>query len=118
MDQFLEEPIFSQDHTISCIDLTEAIAEKMRAALTRREPAIRDFFDIWYVRSFSDFDFESDEFRSLLRQKLAEVQYEYTLEEHKSLLERQIITDLKPVLTDNYGFDFDTIYTFILSYKI
>ncbi len=118
MDQFLEEPIFSQDHTISCIDLTESIAEKMRAALTRREPAIRDFFDIWYVRSFSDFDFESPEFRSLLAHKLAEVQYEYTLEEHKSLLERQIITDLKPVLTSDHGFDFDTIYAFILSYKI
>lgn len=118
IDSVYEEPLFSQDHTISCIDLTESVAEKMRAALTRREPAIRDFFDIWYVRSFSDFDFESDEFRSLLRQKLAEVQYEYTLENNKSLLERQIVTDLKPVLTDNYGFDFDTIYTFILSYKI
>lgn len=118
IDSVYEEPLFSQDHTISCIDLTESIAEKMRAALTRREPAIRDFFDIWYVRSFSDFDFESDEFRSLLRQKLAEVQYEYTLENNKSLLERQIVTDLKPVLTDNYGFDFDTIYTFILSHKI
>ena len=118
IDSVYEEPLFSQDHTISCIDLTESVAEKMRAALTRREPAIRDFFDIWYVRSFSDFDFESPEFRSLLRQKLAEVQYEYTLENNKSLLERQIITDLKPVLTDNYGFDFDTIYAFILSYKI
>ena len=118
IDSVYEEPLFSQDHTISCIDLTESVAEKMRAALTRREPAIRDFFDIWYVRSFSDFDFESPEFRSLLRQKLAEVQHEYTLEDNKSLLERQIITDLKPVLTDNYGFDFDTIYAFILSYKI
>ena len=90
----------------------------MRAALTRREPAIRDFFDIWYVRSFSDFDFERDEFRSLLRHKLAEVQYEYTLETNYDLLRRQIETDLRPVLTDNYGFEFDTIYTFILSYKI
>ncbi len=118
IDSVYEEPIFSEDHTISCIDLTESIAEKMRAALTRREPAIRDFFDIWYVRSFSDFDFERDEFRSLLRQKLAEVQYEYTLETNYDLLRRQIETDLRPVLTDNYGFDFDTIYTFILSYKI
>ena len=118
IDNVYEEPIFSQDHTINCIDLTESVAEKMRAALTRREPAIRDFFDIWYVRSFSDFDFERDEFRSLLRHKLAEVQYEYTLEINYDLLRRQIETDLRPVLTDNYGFDFDTIYTFILSYKI
>nr|MBR6099837.1 nucleotidyl transferase AbiEii/AbiGii toxin family protein [bacterium] len=27
------------------------IAEKCRAALTRREPAIRDFFDLWYLKS-------------------------------------------------------------------
>jgi len=49
-DVILGEDIFSE-HTLTCIDLTEALAEKMRAALTRREPAIRDFFDIWYART-------------------------------------------------------------------
>ena len=118
IDSVYEEPIFSQDHTISCIDIREALAEKMRAALTRREPAIRDFFDIWYVREFSDFDFESEIFRTLLRDKLAEVDWLYTFEDNRELLEKQIITDLRPVLTDDYGFDFETIYTFILSHKI
>ena len=118
IDDVYEESIFSQDHTISCIDLMESLAEKMRAALTRREPAIRDFFDIWYVRKFSDFDFGSEAFRLLLRDKLEEVDFLYTLEDSRESLERQIITDLRPVLTDDYWFDFDTIYTFILSYKI
>ena len=49
-DAILGEDIFSE-HSLTCIDLTEALAEKMRAALTRREPAIRDFFDIWYAKN-------------------------------------------------------------------
>lgn len=118
IDSIYEDSLFSQEHTITCINLTESLAEKMRAALTRREPAIRDFFDISYVRESSDFDFESEEFRALLKDKLEEVEYLYTIEDNKKLLENQIITDLSPVLTDDYGFDFTTIYTFILSYKI
>ena len=118
IDSVYEEPIFSQEHTISCIDIREALAEKMRAALTRREPAIRDFFDIWYARSLWWFDFSDPVFLSLLWEKLREVDYAYTLEDNQDLLIRQIKTDLRPVLTDDYGFDFETIYIFILSYKI
>ena len=33
---------------LNCLSLKEAYAEKIRAALTRREPAIRDFFDIYH----------------------------------------------------------------------
>ncbi len=117
-DIVLWEDIFSQDHTISCIDLTEALAEKMRAALTRREPAIRDFFDIWYAREVGGFDFADPVFLEILSLKLREVDYAYTLEDSRQLLEKQIMTDLKPVLTDDFGFDFDSIYTFILSYKL
>ena len=118
IDSVYEEPIFSQEHTISCIDIREALAEKMRAALTRREPAIRDFFDIWYARSLWWFDFSDPVFLSLLWEKLREVDYAYTLEDNQDLLIRQIKTDLRPVLTEDYGFDFDTIYIFILSHKI
>jgi predicted nucleotidyltransferase component of viral defense system len=35
--------------TVRCIEKMEALAEKFRAALSRREPAIRDFFDIDYA---------------------------------------------------------------------
>lgn len=118
IDNIYEESIFSQDHTIACIDLTESLAEKMRAALTRREPAIRDFFDIWYAREAWGFDFTDSVFLEILREKLVEVDYLYTLEENREFLERQIKTDLKPVLTDDFWFDFDEIYHFILSHKI
>ena len=85
-----------------CIDLTEALAEKMRATLTRREPAIRDFFDIWYAREVGGFDFTDTIFLDILAEKLAEVNYLYTLDENREFLEKQIITDLKPVLTNDF----------------
>lgn len=50
LDTVLEEPIF-WEKKIQCLDINEMIAEKCRAALTRREPAIRDFFDLWYLKS-------------------------------------------------------------------
>jgi len=45
IDPLLEEDIFPKEK-INCLSLEEMIAEKMRAALTRKEPAIRDFFDL------------------------------------------------------------------------
>ncbi len=115
-DAILGEDIFPE-HSLNCIDIREALAEKMRAALTRREPAIRDFFDIWYAKNIWGFDFSDTVFLEILREKLWEVDYAYTLEDNRQLLEKQIVTDLIPVLTDDFGFDFDSIYSFILSHK-
>ena len=116
IDEVLEESIFG-DHSINCIDLRESLAEKMRAALTRTEPAIRDFFDIWYVRQNSTFDFNNSDFRELVDMKLQEVDYSYTLDANYEKLQKQIITDLNPVLTNQYDFDFPDIYDFIFSFK-
>jgi len=115
-DAVLEENIFWK-HFINCIDLKEAIAEKLRASLTRWVPAIRDFFDIWYVKQFWNFDFEDKEFRNLLEIKLSQVDYKYTLEENFENLKKQVQTDLKPVLNNDFSFDFEEIYDFILSFK-
>ncbi|NDK08583.1 hypothetical protein EOM39_05080 [Candidatus Gracilibacteria bacterium] len=117
IDKILEKPIFG-DHYINCIDLKESIAEKMRASLTRITPAIRDFFDIWYVKNNSDFDFQDREFKKLLDIKLQEVGYAYTLQDSFDLLEKQIKTDLKPVLNEDFAFDFPSIYDFIMSFKV
>lgn len=114
-DPFLEEPLFEK-HYIQCIDLQEAMAEKLRASLTRGTPAIRDFFDIWYVKKHSDFDFTSTEFRELLEIKLAQANHKYTLRENYDLLVQQIETDLRPVLMKDYSFDFDSIFQFVLNY--
>ena len=49
--------------TIACLSLDEMFSEKVRAALTRRTPAIRDFYDIYYM-----------------------ITQWYTLEKHKELI--------------------------------
>ena len=116
IDKIIEENIFWIHH-IHCINLQEAIAEKLRASLTRATPAIRDFFDIWYVKHNSDFDFEERDFLTLLDLKLAESNYTYTLEENFENLKKQVQTDLKPVLNNDFLFRFEEIYDFILSFK-
>ncbi|MCH8518290.1 nucleotidyl transferase AbiEii/AbiGii toxin family protein [Candidatus Gracilibacteria bacterium] len=116
IDKIMEENIFGK-HYINCIDLKESVAEKLRASLTRTTPAIRDFFDIWYIKNKSDFDFENTDFKNLVHVKLKEVNFEYSLEDNYDLLFRQIQTDLKPVLNDDFSFDFEEIYGFILTFK-
>lgn len=49
MDPVLDEALFPCEE-IHCLTLKEMMAEKVRAALTRKESAIRDFFDIRYVK--------------------------------------------------------------------
>jgi len=115
-DIIFEEDIFWK-HTIKTMNLKEMLAEKIRAALTRSTPAIRDFFDIWYVKNNSDFNFEDIEFKKIVDLKLKEVDYKYSLEENYDLLVKQIETDLKPVLNQEFNFNFNKIYNFILTFK-
>jgi predicted nucleotidyltransferase component of viral defense system len=53
VDELLNEPLFPAQ-TIRCYALEEMMAEKMRACLSRRKPAIRDFFDLRYMRQEVD----------------------------------------------------------------
>ncbi|MCK9224356.1 MAG: nucleotidyl transferase AbiEii/AbiGii toxin family protein [Candidatus Muirbacterium halophilum] len=45
---FTNEPIIKNE-TIKCLNLVEAVAEKLRAAATRKEIAPRDFYDLFYI---------------------------------------------------------------------
>ena len=56
---------------VPSIDGIEAIAEKFRAAMTRREVAIRDFYDIDQAVGRMGIQIESAEFLALVRKKLA-----------------------------------------------
>lgn len=83
-----------------CIDQQEAWAEKTRAALCRLEPAIRDFFDLDYAVREKRVNLQSPEFISLVRRKLAvpgngPVQL---TPERRTALDRQVKTELQPVL--------------------
>lgn len=53
-----------------CISLREAMAEKLRAALSRREVAIRDFFDLEYADRVLGLDLRAPQMLGLVRAKL------------------------------------------------
>lgn len=114
VDPVTDENIF-QDKTIQCLDLKEMMSEKVRAALTRKKPAIRDFFDIRHVKN-QWFDFEK--IQEVIVYKIEESEGWYTIQDHYPTLQEQIKSDLEPVLWKEYSdFDFDTIYNFVLSFK-
>ncbi len=92
--------------TVQAMDMTEAYAEKVRAALTRKEPAIRDLFDLLYAVRKMKLDIDDHDFLSMVKQKLnvpgnnpIETSLEYRRE-----LERQLEGQLRPVLRPG---DFD-----------
>jgi predicted nucleotidyltransferase component of viral defense system len=86
--------------TVCAMAMREAYAEKVRAALTRREPAIRDFFDLFYAIREMDLDFHGLDFLSMVRAKL-DVPGNAPVDvsaERKLDLDRQLEGQLKPVL--------------------
>jgi predicted nucleotidyltransferase component of viral defense system len=99
---------------VRCIDATEALAEKFRAALTRREVAIRDFYDIAHaVKSLGVRPMDAI-FLELLRLKLAVPGNEAVKvgPDRLAQLRGQLDGRLKPVLRrkDFAGFDLDSTF--------
>lgn len=93
--------------------LTEAYAEKIRAALTRREPAIRDFFDIDHAVQQALFDHRNRSLLDLVAMKLSVDGNEpVDLSTAKNaILRGQIESQLRPVLrTKDYeAFDLQRV---------
>lgn len=69
MNPFTRKSLVS-DIDVSTLSMEEAIAEKLRAALTRLEPAIRDFFDIDYLVSQHKVDLADQHLHKLIAEKL------------------------------------------------
>lgn len=114
IDPILENPIFPKV-TIKCLALEEMMAEKIRAALTRQIPVIRDFFDIRHIKKQW---FQFHEIRELVLAKVSESENRYTIEESYSKLQEQIKTHLEPVLGGKAkDFDIKEVYKFVLSFK-
>jgi hypothetical protein len=94
-----------------CISKAEAFAEKIRAALTRREVAIRDFFDIDYGVSHLGLEPTNPTMLGLIRQKIAIPENDpvNVSGPRMSSLQGQLKTRLRPVLrqTDFENFDLD-----------
>jgi len=94
--------------------MQEAVAEKLRAALTRLEPAIRDFFDIDYLASQNKVDLKDRQLFQLLAGKL-NVPGNPPIDlspARKEKLKTQIETELKPVLrpVDFEKFNLDRVF--------
>jgi predicted nucleotidyltransferase component of viral defense system len=102
---------------LACISLMEAFAEKFRAALTRREAAIRDFFDIDYAVRKLSLSPRSAELVDLVRKKLAVRCNEAVKIGHDRLTELRGQWDahLKPVLRkkDFDEFDLDRAFNVV-----
>ena len=99
--------------------LKEMWGEKIRAALCRREPAIRDFFDLDYALRTNQCDLSAPDLITLVGRKLA-VPGTGPLQltdERRAELERQKETDLRPILRsrDFDQFDLDRIWTALIA---
>ena len=89
-------PVF----TVHAIDMKEAYAEKVRAALTRTEPAIRDLFDLFYAVHKMKLDLDAPDFIITVKKKLdvpGNTPVDISLE-YKRELGRQLEGQLRPVL--------------------
>jgi predicted nucleotidyltransferase component of viral defense system len=100
---------------VRAIDLAEALAEKTRAALARREAAIRDFFDLHFALEHLELRLDDPVFLGLLRKKLAvpgTERVQLTTERLRAL-EQQSRTELPAVLRtkDIEKFDLGRIWT-------
>jgi predicted nucleotidyltransferase component of viral defense system len=84
---------------VRVLSLEEAYAEKVRAALTRREPAIRDFFDLDSAVEQGILDLLAPSFALLVVRKLAATRDPVVLSlSRQGELLKQLETQLKPVL--------------------
>ncbi|NQT59555.1 MAG: nucleotidyl transferase AbiEii/AbiGii toxin family protein [Bacteroidetes bacterium] len=87
---------------LTVIDFREAFSEKCRAALSRRDPAIRDFYDILYGVKKLGLQIDDAEFISFVKQKLmvpGSGAINISLERFHAL-SQQVETELRPVLRE------------------
>lgn len=95
--------------SLPCLSMLEAMAEKLRAALSRREVAIRDFYDIDYAMRHLGFQMEDRGFVKLVRRKLAMPGNDPADVSgvRRTVLAGQVEPRLRPVLRDRDFADFD-----------
>ncbi len=117
---FYQDPFTGKDlipaNKILSLSFNEAVAEKLKAAITRRDLAIRDFYDLWYIAE-ANFDFHSKPFINIFKKKLKYESYKgdyrnnFGLDESAiELLYGQVRTDLIPVIRVGENFDLKKVF--------
>ena len=99
---------------VAVLSQREAYAEKLRAALSRREPAIRDFYDVDHAYQTNRITTTDPQLIDLLRAKLSVPRNEpvdVSLEKLENL-RRQVEVQLKPVLRERDFANFDLDHAF------
>ena len=115
-DPFSRKPAV-QEFSVLCMSPEEAYTEKLRAALTRKDLAIRDFYDIDYAVQGMGLHLSKKHFLDLAIRKLAvpgNDPVNITLS-RKEMLKRQLETELKPILRekDFQQFDLDRAFNLV-----
>jgi predicted nucleotidyltransferase component of viral defense system len=99
---------------VNCLSLREAYAEKFRAALSRREAAIRDFYDLDHAIRLLGLQAETAELIDLVRNKLRVPGNDAVdvSAARLDVLRRQVESQLRPVLREaEFGqFDLDRAF--------
>lgn len=106
-----------EDLELRSISRLEAFAEKFRAALSRRQVAIRDFYDIDFAIRKKPIHPEDEQLIDLVRQKIRIPGNESVdiSEPRLTELRQQVEAQLRPVLreSDFQGFDLDRAFGII-----
>ncbi len=113
LDPITESPLVPA-LVVDCLSWKEAMAEKLRAALSRREAAVRDFYDIYYAVKKLGLSILEPGLVGLVKAKLAvpgNEPVDLSDDRLESLLS-QVDTELKPVLRPEDFAEFDLVWTF------
>lgn len=115
VDSITQQPVLP-DFLVRGLSLREAYSEKIRAALSRVKPAIRDIFDVHYAVKNRLMDIE--DMISIVKHKLDVLNRKMDLSnDRKEEFLSQLYTDLRPVLRqrDFEDFDFEKAWNLLKS---
>jgi len=114
-DPFTGEDLIPKSRILS-LTLNEAVAEKLRAAITRKDVAIRDYYDLWFIAE-AKFDFKDKHFLSIFKKKLESEKYKGDCSHNFGLdqkaiesLHKQVETELIPVIRVGESFDLGKVF--------
>jgi predicted nucleotidyltransferase component of viral defense system len=116
-DPFTGEDLIEQGKVLA-LSLEESVAEKLKAAISRPIPAIRDYYDLWhFIRN--GFDFNRSDFLEMVDKKLRLDGYERDYSQNLGLseqsiqeLKRSIDTSLVLMIRRDEKFDLDEVLIF------
>lgn len=116
-DPFTGEDLFPQG-TVLALSLEETVAEKLKAAISRLTPAIRDYYDLEHFIK-SGFDFARPDFLKMVNEKLRLDGYEKDYSHNLGLsdqaikeLKRVSESDLMPMIRMDEKFDLDEVLNY------